>query len=269
MTKRPTPARPPLAVSTAPLWRLDIGEAFAAAHAAGAEGVEVLVTAEEATQSPNALERLAERNDLPIVAIHAPQLLLTRRVYTTDPVVKIKRTVELARALDVPTIVLHPPYLWQVRYSLWLLHELTDALSGDRTTLTMENMYPVHMGERRVRFHRFGELDDLDRFPHLTLDTSHLAVAEEDIVAAYHQFADRVVHVHLSDNRGKGRDSHAPLGEGVLPVDDFVRALDPGRLRSIVLEVNPGPAAEDRGRLEEVLGGSVERVREHLPQATG
>lgn len=264
MTERPD-RKPPIAVSTAPMWRLDIADAFSAARDAGAQGVEILVTQEDETRSPRALERLAERNDLPIVAIHAPQLLLTRRVYTTDPVEKVKRTAALARALDVPTIVLHPPYRWQVRYSLWLLHELEGATAGGTSTLTMENMYPVHFGSRRFRFHRFGSVETVDRFPHVTLDTSHLAVAEEDILEAYRELADRVVHVHLSDNRGRGRDSHAPLGEGVLPIPDFVRALDPVRLRSIVLEVNPGPATEDPKALERVLGESVSFVRKHLP----
>lgn len=265
MAEQPNRSRPLLAISTAPLWRLDIADAFAAVRGAGGEGVEILVTQEDETRSPQALERLAQRFDQPIVAIHAPQLLLTRRVYSTDPLEKIRRTTELAKALDVETIVLHPPYRWQLRYSLWLLHELEDLLSAGRTTLTMENMYPVHLGERRLRFHRYGSIDDLDRFPHVTLDTSHLAVAEEDIVEAYRRLADRVVHVHLSDNRGRGRDSHAPIGEGVLPLTDFVRALDPARLRSVALEINPGPATEDFDALEHVLGSSLEFLRTHMP----
>jgi sugar phosphate isomerase/epimerase len=110
-------------------------------------------------------------------------------------------------------------------------------------------------------------LEGLRRFPHVTLDTSHLAVSGEDIVQAYHRLADRVVHVHLSDNRGKGRDSHAPLGEGVLPIHDFVRALDHPVLRSIALELNPGPVAEDRDALTATLAASLETVRTHLPSA--
>lgn len=258
------PDRPTLAVSTGPLWRTPLNDAFAAIRAVGAEGVEVMVSQNTETQSPAALEKLAERYDLPIVAVHAPLLLLTRRVYTTDPLEKIRRTIELTRALDVGTIVLHPPYFWQVKYSLWLLHELQEAVAGTGTVLTMENMYPIHVGQRRLGFHRFRSLGALERFEHLTLDTSHLAVSEEDIVGAYERLADRVVHVHLSDNRGKGRDSHAPLGQGVLPIEEFVRALRPGVLRSVALELNAGSAADDQGELEELLGESVDTVRRNL-----
>ncbi len=256
---------PKLAVSTGPLWRLELERAFEVVKSAGADAVEVLVTQSPETQSANELERLAERHDLPIVAVHAPQMLLTRSVFSTNPLEKVRRTAELCNALDVQTIVLHPPYVWQPRYALWILHELENVLEAGGPAITMENMYPVHVGSRRLRFHRFGGLGGLERFRYLTLDTSHLAVAEEDIVEAYRKLASKVVHVHLSDNRGKGRDSHAPVGRGVLPLEDFVRALDNPALRSVALEVEPGPNVETPGELENLFGESLELVRRNLP----
>jgi sugar phosphate isomerase/epimerase len=257
-------SRPILAVSSGPLWRLETPHAFEVIKSSGAEGIEIMVTQSTDTQNPNALEQLANRNDLPIVAVHAPQLLLTRNVFSSNQLEKVRRTVELAKALGAQTIVLHPPYAWHVRYSLWVLHELQD-MAQVSPTITMENMFPVHVGRRRLRFHRFGGLEHLDRYTHVTLDTSHLAVAEADIVDAYRALADRVVHVHLSDNRGKGRDSHAPIGDGILPVDDFVRGLDNPALRCVALEIEPGPRAEEPGYAESVFGTSLERVRANLP----
>ncbi|HYZ92963.1 MAG TPA: sugar phosphate isomerase/epimerase family protein [Actinomycetota bacterium] len=244
---------------------MDTDRAFATVKAAGAEAVEVMVTQSSQTQSPNELERLAQRHDLPIVAVHAPQLLLTRSVFGTNPLEKIRRTAELCNALDVKTIVLHPPYVWQPRYALWLLHELEDVLDAGGPAITMENMYPVHVGSRRLRFHRFGGLEGLKRFRFVTLDTSHLAVSEENIVDAYRRLDDRVVHIHLSDNRGKGRDSHAPLGKGVLPIEEFVRALDRPVLRSIALEIEPGPNVDDAAELERLFGESLDLLRRNLP----
>lgn len=260
--------RPTLAVSTGPLWRLEVDQAFEVCKAAGAEGIEVMITQSPETQSANELERLAERHDLPIVAVHAPQLLLTRGVFSSNPLEKIRRTADLCKALDVQTIVLHPPYLWQPRYAMWLIHELEDFLAESGSEITMENMYPVHFGRRRMRFHRFGAVDALERFAHVTLDTSHLAVSEEDVVDAYRQLIDRVVHIHLSDNRGKGRDSHAPLGKGILPIEEFVRALDGPALRSIALEIEPGPQNQDPKDLERLFGESLDLVRRNLPTRT-
>ena len=50
--------RPVLAVSTGPLWRTPLDEAFAAIRAAGGEGVEIMVTQNAESQSPNVLEKL-------------------------------------------------------------------------------------------------------------------------------------------------------------------------------------------------------------------
>lgn len=257
-------SRPILAVSSGPLWRLELPRAFEAIKASGAEGVEILVTQEQETQSANHLEQLANRHDLPIVAIHAPQLILTRSVFTSDQRKKAHRTAELARALGVGTVVLHPPYVWHVRYRLWVVNELEDLLQ-EGTTIALENMYPVHLGQRRVRFHHFGAVESLHRFRHVTLDTSHLAVSEDDPVETYRRLADRVVHIHLSDNRGKGRDSHAPLGAGILPVEDFVRGLDGAALRSVALEIDPGPRAQTIDAIANVFGASLEVVRRNLP----
>jgi sugar phosphate isomerase/epimerase len=264
----PELSRPTLAVSTGPLWRLEVERAFEVVKSAGAEGVEVMVTQSPETQSALELERLSQRYDLPIVAVHAPQLLLTRGVFSTNPLEKVRRTAELCKALGVQTIVLHPPYLWQPRYAMWLIHELEDFLTEDGPELTMENMFPVHVGNRRLRFHRFGHLHGLERFPHVTLDTSHLAVSEEDITESYRQLADRVVHIHLSDNRGKGRDSHAPLGRGILEIEKFVRALDNPTLRSVALEIEPGPQVSDPNELEHLFGESLDLVRKNLPART-
>lgn len=256
-------SKPILAISSGPLWRLRTERAFEVIKAAGAEGVEVLVTQDDDTQSPNRLEHLAERFDLPIVAVHAPQLLVTRNVFTSNQLEKVKRTAELAKTLGSPTIVLHPPYAWQPKYARWVIHELEDTLQ-DGPAITMENMYPVHFGRRRVRFHRRGTIDALRRFNYVTLDTSHLAVSEQDPVEAYRGLADRVTHVHLSDNRGKGRDSHAPLGHGILDVDAFVRALDGPALRSVALEIDPG-SSDDPAMIESVLGESLDITRRNLP----
>jgi sugar phosphate isomerase/epimerase len=90
-------------------------------------------------------------------------------------------------------------------------------------------------------------------------------VAEQDIVASYKELADRIIHIHLSDNRGKGRDSHAPIGQGKLPIVDFVGALDDPVLRSIALEIEPGPNVQDPHALEKLFGESLDLVRRNLP----
>src|SRR5206468_2969710 len=93
-------------------------------------------------------------------------------------------------------------------------------------TVAVENMFPVKLGaERGVTFHAGQELEELDDYPYLVLDTSHAAVAGIDILEAYRRYRDKIVHVHLSNNAGKGWDSHLPVYDGILPLDQFLTLL--------------------------------------------
>ena len=84
--------------------------AFRTAAELGYDGVEIMVWSERVTQDAVALGRLAEHYDQPVLAVHAPTLILTRTVFGTDPWEKIDRSVALAEALGAPTVVLHPPF---------------------------------------------------------------------------------------------------------------------------------------------------------------
>jgi sugar phosphate isomerase/epimerase len=60
--------------------------------------------------------------------------------------------------------------------------------------------------------------------------------------------------VHLSDNAGKGWDSHLPPGEGVLALDGFLADLTAaGFDGAVTLEVDLRRHAGDARRLREVM----------------
>jgi len=68
------------------------------------------------------------------------------------------------------------------------------------------------------------------------------------------RFAHRLRHVHLSDNAGRGWDSHLPPGDGVLPLDDFLDDLvASGYTGAVSLEVDLRRFLTDPDRLGEVL----------------
>src|SRR5213076_1292502 len=86
---------PALLFSTAPFFRQPLRQAFRAIADAGFDAVEVMVTQDPATQEPDRLITLADEFGLSVAAIHAPFLLVTRRVWGTDPVEKIDRAIHL------------------------------------------------------------------------------------------------------------------------------------------------------------------------------
>jgi sugar phosphate isomerase/epimerase len=128
-------------------------------------------------------------------------------------------------------MIVHPPFRWQRQFHNWLLEEGDEEAAALGTRVGVENLYPVQVAGRPVRFHRYTEAEHLAPFRHVVLDTSHFGVAEVDINAAYDLLRDRAVHLHVSDNRGGGRDSHAPLGHGILPLAGFLHRVGRGRPR--------------------------------------
>jgi sugar phosphate isomerase/epimerase len=248
-----------LLASTGPLFARPLDWALGVIAEAGYHGAELMVTQDPATQEAERVTRASEQEGLPVPVVHGPFLLLTRRVFGTDLVQKARRSIELAGALDADVMIVHPPFRWQREFHRYLLETGNAEAAEAGTRIGVENLYPVSVAGRPVRFHRYTLAEHLEPFDNVVLDTSHFGVAEADIVAAYELLRDRAVHLHVSDNRGGGRDSHAPLGHGVLPLARFLHTVaadaEQGRGRagdddvSITLELDCRRYVDDRAAL--------------------
>jgi sugar phosphate isomerase/epimerase len=214
-----------LLASTGPLFARPLDWAFGVLAEAGFDGVELMVTQDTSTQTPDRVAEVSANEGIAVPVVHGPFLLLTRRVFGTDLVVKAQRSLELAGAIGADLMIVHPPFRWQRGFHRWLLEAAPAAAAEHASRVGVENLYPVAVGGRSVRFHRYTRPEHLAPFDHLVLDTSHFGVAGVDITDAYAQLRDRAVHLHVSDYRGGGRDSHAPLGHGLLPLGGFLRAV--------------------------------------------
>jgi sugar phosphate isomerase/epimerase len=242
-----------------------LGSALESIAKAGYAGAEVMVTTERESQDGRSLRALAEDLGVEVRAIHAPFLLLTRRVFSTDPLEKIKRSVEVAQESGCGLVIVHPPYHWQARYIRWLRDSMTEFCQNENTVVAMENMFPVRVRGRGMRFHRTIDIPQMKRYDRVTLDTSHLAVSGIDIVQAWEQLSDRVVHIHLSNNLGNGRDTHSPLREGVLPMGAFLEAVGAsGYEGTITLEIDIRPWAGKPAQLVSMLRDNREFCLERL-----
>jgi sugar phosphate isomerase/epimerase len=251
--------------SSAGFFGTPLAQSMRRAADAGFAGVEVMVTKDPATQDPRRIRELAVRHGLEVGALHAPCLLLTRRVWGTDPVAKIYRSMEVAEEAGAPLVVMHPPFRWQRGYRAWLDERLRGLEERTGVIVAFENMFPVNVGGRPVTFHSNQDLDELDRFDDLVLDTSHAAVAGHDLLEVRRRFGERLRHVHLSDNAGKGWDSHLPPGEGVLALDEFLTDLaGAGYDGAVTLEVDLRRQAGDARALRSVMVAMRERAERLL-----
>jgi sugar phosphate isomerase/epimerase len=261
-----TSDRSPVACSTISVFSRPLEQAFALISETGFDGVEVMVTSDPDSQDAARIRGLSEDHELPVVAVHAPFLLMSRRVWGRDPVGKIERTVELALRVAAPVVVVHPPYRWQSAYRRWLDEHASPAAKARGVRVAVENMFPLRVRGRSVaRFHARQSLDELEGFPDVTLDTSHLAVSGVDPVEAVARVGERLAHVHLSNNAGRGWDSHSPLDEGVLDLGRVLETLATRGYRGAVsLEIDLRNHVKDERALRRVLTQSRELCTSRL-----
>ena len=255
-----------LLLSSGPLFARPLDWACGVVAEAGYDGLELMVTQDPSTQDPERVGEVARREGLPVPVVHGPFLLVTRRVFGTDLVAKARSSLELAGGLGADLMIVHPPFRWQREFHRWLLEEGDDEAAPLGTRIGVENLYPVQVAGRPVRFHRYTEPDHLTPFRHVVLDTSHFGVAGVDINVAYQRLRERCAHLHVSDYRGGGRDSHAPLGHGILPLARFLHQVGAdtraGETQaSITLELDCRRYLDDRRALVGYLRQELHKCR--------
>ena len=166
-------------------------------------------------------------------------------VYTADLTESIRRAslaevfdgLRIAESLGARKVVLHPGYQGGAgsfdpaaarTHALESLAAVLSEARRARLTVCLENMFPRYRGfvepeEFADPFHRFAEL-------RMTLDVGHAHIGargSQRILAFIDRFADRIEHLHISDNFGSN-DDHLPVGTAGI---DFRRVI--GALRGI------------------------------------
>ena len=260
----------PVGLSSASLMPSGVENTFALASELGYDGVEVMVWSERATQDSRILSALSERHGQPVLAVHAPTLLLTRGVFGVDPWDKIDRSIELAFALGAPNVVLHPPFFWQTRYARSFVAGVALRETTTGMHLCVENMFTWRSRDARSsrEFQAYSPTwDPVGQGYHsVTLDISHAATSGSDALAMARALGPTLRHLHLTDGVPGFRDDHLLPGQGDQDCAGVLSHLaDTGfeeRGGQVVVEVKAGSmkAAERR----EGLASALAFAREHL-----
>jgi len=107
----------PVALSTSSVYPERTPDAFDIAARLGYDAIEVMVYTDPVSQDADVLTRLSDYHRLPILAVHAPSLLLTQRVWGRDPWEKLRRAKDLAERVGARVVVVHAPFRWQQEYA--------------------------------------------------------------------------------------------------------------------------------------------------------
>lgn len=257
-----------VALSTASCYPETCSTAFEMASDLGFDGVEVMVWTDPVSQDPQALRALSDRFGIAVVAIHAPCLLLTQRVWTSDPWTKLERAREAAEAVGAPTVVVHPPFRWQRDYAREFVAGLARMRDVSGVVFAVENMFPWRAGNREVTAYLpHWDLLELD-VPTTTLDLSHTAVSGTDALDTLDTLGQRLSHVHLADGLGSNRDEHLVPGRGAQPCGEVLERLAAQEFSgSVVLEINTRRAL-NRDEREADLAEGLAFARFNLASAS-
>ena len=268
LSLRTSPGEPLVALSTGSVFPDRAADAFEIAARLGYDGLEVMVSADAVSQDIGALRRLADYHGVPVLAIHAPCLLITQRVWGYEPWGKLVRAKEAAQELGAKVVVVHPPFRWQREYAKDFAQGLARMAEETDIVFTVENMFPLRAGGAELAAYAPHWNPVLMDVPHVTLDLSHTATSGSDAYSMTEELGDRLAHVHMADGTGvPNRDEHLVPGRGTQPCGPVLEKLSAdGYSGIVVLEVNTRRATTREARLAD-LSESLDFTRRHLAAA--
>ncbi len=258
-------SRAKVGLSTASVYPEGTPVAFELAAKLGYDGVEVMVWTDPVSQDPYALLRLSQHYGVAILAVHAPCLVITQRVWTTDPWTKLQKAQFAAELLGADTVVVHPPFRWQRDYARTFQQGIQRMAGETDVRFAVENMFPLRVRGREVSAYQpTWDVAAGEPYRHYTLDLSHTAVSHSDALAMLAAMDDRLAHLHVADGTGVPKDEHLVPGRGTQPCAEVLERLALTAFEgNVIVEINTRRAL-DRAEREADLAEALAYCRLHL-----
>lgn len=255
-------------LSTSSVYPESTASGFELARRLGYDGVEVMVGIDPVAADIDAVEKLRDYHGVPVMAIHAPCLLITQRVWGTDPWAKLERSAQAALRLGAGVVVVHPPFRWQREYARTFVAgiERLNATTGVR--FCVENMYPWRAPGGELKAYVPGWDPSALPYTDLTLDFSHASTAHQQSLELVRSWGSRLKHVHLTDGSGSVKDEHLVPGRGDQQAAEVLVHLAGSDFAGhVVLEINSRKSGSREVR-EADLEESLAFARQHLTPAS-
>ncbi len=243
-----------IALSTASVYPESTANGFELASRLGYDAVEVMVGIDPISQEVDAVRHLSEHHEMPVCAVHAPCLLITQRVWGTEPWGKLERSAEMAVAVGADVVVVHPPFRWQRDYARAFVEGVAELEARTGVAFAVENMYPWRASKREMQVYVPSFDPSEQQYANATIDLSHSAVARQDPVQMAERLGTRLRHIHMTDGTGSAKDEHLVPGRGTQPVVELLEHLaGVGFGGHVVVEINPRKAADRAARELDLL----------------
>ena len=253
-----------MALSTSSVYPEGTSSGFELARRLGYDGVELMVGIDAVAADIDAVEKLRDYHGVPVLAVHAPCLLISQRVWGTDPWAKLERSAEAAIRLGADVVVVHPPFRWQREYARTFVDGIERLNAEFDVTFCVENMYPWRTPGGELKAYVPGWDPTELSYEHLTLDFSHASTSQQQSIDLAKSWGSRLRHIHLTDGTGSRKDEHLMPGYGDQRAGETLTwAVENGFSGHVVLEVNSRKSGS-RSQREAELTEALEFSREHL-----
>ncbi len=254
-------------LSTASVYPENTATAFDLAGRLGYDAVEVMVGLDPTSQDVDDLRHLSEYHEVPVCAVHAPCLLITQRVWGTDPWAKLERSADMASELGAGIVVVHPPFRWQRDYARDFVDGIARLEADTGVAFAVENMYPWRASKRELQAYVPSWNPVGDGYANVALDLSHTSTAGSDPLHMAAELGDRLRHVHLADGSGSAKDEHLVPGHGDQPCAELLERLAfNGFAGSVIVEISTRRAPTRAARRADLVE-SLAFARLHLAAA--
>lgn len=202
-------------------------------------GIELKLSAETKEDDLSLINETLINNKVPVLSIHQPVLKILK--------INFESIVELfkaAKKLSARLVVIHLFALGKNIHDSDFVQKLKhlEREYGIRIGLenSTKNLFTNFWGPGSWDEKYFSEAVTKAGFE-ITLDTTHMGYSKGDIINFYNKNQKRIINIHLSDYKGNILGMHKPLGEGCLPIRDFLELLKRSKYQEIVtLEINSG-----------------------------
>ncbi len=264
---RPAPGS--VALSTASVYPESTATAFEMADRLGFDAIEVMVGMDETSSDIAQVKHLSEYHEMPVCAVHAPCLLITQRVWGSDPWGKLETSAEMAAEVGADVVVVHPPFRWQRDYARGFVDGVARLEERTGIAFAVENMYPWRASRREMDVYA-PHWDPVGfDYANTTLDVSHAATAQVDSLELAQRMTETLRHLHVTDGAGSAKDEHLIPGRGSQPVAELLEHLATSDFDGhLVLEVNTRRSGSRSAREIDLLEG-LAFVRLHFAAVPG
>lgn len=257
-------------LSSSALYPSPVDKTFEVASRLGYDGVEIMITHSQNSREHERLEDMMQKYQLPILSLHAPNLLLTSFVWGRSHHNKMFQTVELANKLNIDTIVVHPPLRVERRHAKNFISNVAELERESGLKIAVENMFPWRLKGKEARIYSPSWDEITANVNNLTVDFSHAALSGLNSLEIITEHYNKIAHIHLCDGRihdgsvARTKDEHMLPGEGEQPIAQTLKFLKHnGWVGNIIAEVNIRNHKNSQSKLK-ALKSTLEYTRSVL-----